>query len=215
MIDNFRGFALLLALAAAPLGASDDWPMYLRDPAHSSFNSSESKIDRSNIGTLQAAWKTSLSAPIAAAPSVVGGVVYVGAWDGNFHAIDAKTGAPLWRAFVGKAPDPDTPGCQPGIGVTGQAAVVGNVVYVAGGDSAVYALNKATGAQLWRVALADPNEGAYLWSSLTAYNNALYVGIASLGDCPLVRGALVRIDLANPQRPLFRWMAPEDEVGGG
>ena len=47
----------MLALAAAPLSASDDWPMYLRDPAHSSFNSSESKIDRSNIGTLQAAWK--------------------------------------------------------------------------------------------------------------------------------------------------------------
>jgi len=63
--------------------------------------------------------------------------------------------------------------------------------------------------------VADPVSGAYLWSSLTFFNNALYVGIASLGDCPLVRGALVRIDLAHPAEPQFRMLAPEDQLGGG
>lgn len=133
----------MLALAFAAM-AGDDWPMYLYDLAHSSSNAQEKKIDKSNVGTLEEGWRVSLSAPIAAAPTVVGGVVYVGAWDGNFHAIDAATGAKIWRTFVGMAADPGDPACQQAIGVTGQAVLVGDVVYVAGGDSAVYALDKAT-----------------------------------------------------------------------
>src|SRR5260370_16293705 len=93
--------------------------------------------------------------------------------------------------------------------VTSEAPVVGDVVYVGGGDSAVYALDKDTGSQLQRIPLANPDDGAYLWSSLTLYNNALYIGIASLGDCPLSPGALVRIDLANPAQPLFRPLVPQ------
>src|SRR5882672_2625900 len=154
MIDNFGRFALFLALVA-PL-AADDWPMYLHDPAHSSFNQSESRLDKRTVTNLQPGWITSVGAPMAAAPTIVGGVMYIGAWDGNFYAIDARTGATLWSAFVGVAPNPESPNCTPGIGVTAQAAVVGNVVYVGGGDSKVYALDKRTGAELWHVPVADP-----------------------------------------------------------
>jgi len=215
MIDNFCRCALFLALAAAPIAAADDWPMYLYDPTHSSFNASESKIGVQNAGSLQPYWITNLSAPLAAAPTISGGIAYVGAWDGNFYAIDTTTGGIQWSTYVGKAADPENSWCMPAIGVTSQATVVGNVVYVGGGDSAVYLLDKDTGSQLQRIPLADPRDGGYLWSSLTLYNNALYLGVASLGDCPLVRGALVRIDVANPTSPLFRWLAPEGGVGGG
>jgi len=184
--------------------------MYLYDLKHSSFNPHETKINRNNVGALQTKWTTRLSATFAAAPTVAGGVIYVGDWDGFIYAIDTKTGEKIWQTFVGMAWPPENPICQPAIGVTSQAVVIGDVVYIGGGDSAVYALDKATGAQRWRVELADPASGSYLWSSVAAYDNALYIGIASLGDCPLVRGALVRIDLANPHEPLFRWLAPED-----
>ena len=215
MIDNFREFALFLTLAIASPVAADDWSMYLYDPAHSSFNASEFRIGKQNVATLDQYWVSNLSAPMAAAPTVVGGVVYVGTWDGNFYALDAGTGAPLWSTFVGMAPNPSIPCFQQGIGVTSQAVVSGDAVIVGGGDSAVYGLDKATGALLWRLPLANPADGAYLWSSVTAYKNALYIGIASLGDCPLVRGALVRIDLADPHGPLFRWLVPEGAIGGG
>ena len=215
MIDNFCRYALFLALASAPIPAADDWPMYLYEPTHSSSNASESKINIHNVRSLQPYWVTNLFAPLAAAPTISGGVAYVGAWDGNFYAIDATTGGILWSTYVGKAADPETSWCMAAIGVTSQATVVGNVVYVGGGDSAVYALDKNTGSQLHRIPLADPQDGAYLWSSLTLYKNVLYIGVASLGDCPLVRGALVRIDVANPTQPRFRWLAPEGEVGGG
>lgn len=215
MTINFRGIAFLLAVAFPPLIAADDWPMYLYDISHSSLNPSESHIDKHNAASLDAYWVTGLLAPMAAAPTISDGVAYVGTWDGTFYAIDTGTGSVRWSAFVGLAADPGNAHCMPAIGVTSQAAVAGNVVYVGGGDSAVYALDKTTGSQIWRTPLADPQSGAYLWSSVTYYNRALYIGVASLGDCPLVRGALVRIDLANPDQPLFRWLMPEDDVGGG
>jgi len=88
-------------------------------------------------------------------------------------------------------------------------------VYVGGGDSAVYALDTSSGKQVWRVPLADPLLCNYLWSSVVPYQNSLFVGIASLGDCPIVRGGVVKIDPQNPQQPLFRYFVPAGEQGGG
>jgi polyvinyl alcohol dehydrogenase (cytochrome) len=189
--------------------------MYLKDLAHSSFVSSETQLNATQISNLQRTWDLSVGAPVASGVTVSGGVLYFGDWNGYFHAVNAQTGTELWKTFVGKAPDPELPDCQPGVGVTSQAAVVGNTVYVGGGDSAVYALDRPTGTQIWRVPLADPASGSYLWSSIVPYHNALYLGVASLGDCPLVRGAVVRIDPTNPQQPLIRYLMAEDNTGAG
>src|SRR5205085_5063945 len=124
-------------------------------------------------------------------------------------------GAMLWRQHVGKSADPPFPWCMPATGVSSQATVLGNTVYVGGGDSAVYALDIGSGNVIWRVPLADPSSGSYIWSSIAPSGGSLYVGIASLGDCPLVQGALARIDLASPSHPVFRYLSPEDSPAGG
>ena len=121
----------------------------------------------------------------------------------------------MWQQWIGVSADPQSAGCQTAIGVTSQPVVVGNTVYAVGGDSALYALDRISGNILSRVPLADPASGSYLWSSITHSGNSLYIGIASLGDCPLVRGALVRIDLADPANPVFRYLAPDGVVGAG
>ena len=189
--------------------------MYLKDPAHSSFVSSETKLNAVQISNLQRKWDLTVGAPVASAITVSGGVAYFGDWNGFFHAVNANTGTQLWQTFVGKAPDPVVPECDPGIGVTSQSTVLGNTVYVGGGDSAVYALDRSSGSQIWRVPLADPDSGSYLWSSIVPYHNALYIGISSLGDCPLVRGGIARIDIANPHQPLIRYLMSEDLSGAG
>jgi outer membrane protein assembly factor BamB len=68
---------------------------------------------------------------------------------------------------------------------------------------------------LWRTPLADPQSGSYLWSSVTLFNNSLYIGISSLGDCPLVQGALARIDLLDPSHPRIRYLVPDGQQGAG
>lgn len=189
--------------------------MYLHDPAHSSVNTSESVLGLSNAGGLAQLWRLPLGNLIAAAPTIVNGVIYVGDWAGYFHAVDARTGKALWEQYVGKSADPDAAYCQPSTGVSSQAVVAGTTVYVGGGDSAVYALDSATGRIIWRVPLADPTTGSYLWSSLVLSGTTLYVGIASVSDCPLARGALVRMNLANPNQPLIRYLSTIDDPGAG
>ena len=209
----FRSLVLIL-LASANVHAQD-WPMYLRDLAHSSFNNTETQLDVKRLSTLEPAWTHSTGATLASAPTLSGGVLYFGDWDGFMNAVDAQRGSLIWRKFIGKAANPSDPTCLPGIGVSSQAVVAGNTVYAGGGDSAVYALDKSNGAQLWRVPLADPATGSYIWSGIAPYQNALYLGIASLGDCPVVRGAIVRIDPQNPQQPRIRYFVPAGETGAG
>jgi len=202
---------LMLCVSAV----AQDWPMYLKDLTHSSFNNSETLLNIRTIATLRPAWTTPLGGFLSAGVTLSDGSLYIGNWSGNFSRVDAQSGKILWTKFVGKAPDPEDSGCMRGIGVAGQPAVLGNTVYVGGGDSAVYALDKSDGNQLWRVPLADPSTGSYLWASMVPYNNALFAGVASLGDCPIVRGALARIDLANPRQPLLRYLSSEDLMGAG
>jgi polyvinyl alcohol dehydrogenase (cytochrome) len=162
---------------------------------------------------LQLLRKTSMDASIAAAPTIVDGILYLGDWQGKFRAVNTSTGEILWSQNLGIAPSPVN--CSPGLGVSAQAAVSGDTVYAAGGDSAVYAMNRRTGEIQWRTPLADPAAGAYLWSSIVIYRNSLYVGIASLTDCPLVRGGLARIPLDDPAHPLIRYLVPEGHLGAG
>ncbi|MGH9720480.1 MAG: PQQ-binding-like beta-propeller repeat protein, partial [Bryobacteraceae bacterium] len=206
---------LFLALFIANFAFADDWPIYLRDLAHTSYNPNETTLGKDSVKRLNHGWIRSVETTVSAAPTVVDGTLYAGAWDGFFYALDATSGEVRWRTFAGVAPPPNDPVCFPGIGVASQATVEGDVVYVAGGDSNVYALNRATGDELWRVRISDPKGGAFLWASLFIYDGSLYAGLASLGGCPLTRGGIARIDLANPKEPLFRYLAPEGEAGGG
>lgn len=189
--------------------------MFARNPEHTSFLPGSLAFTPPKMSALQPGWKIALKTTLSAAPIVSEGVLYEGGWNGQFHAIRVSDGEVLWQQFVGKAPVPENPSCFPAIGVASQAVIWGDLVYVGGGDAAVYALNKYTGEIAWRTPLADPATGAYLWSSITLFKNGLYVGVSSLGDCPLARGSLVRIDLDHPGEPLVRYLMPEDEVGAG
>ncbi len=71
-------------------------------------------------------------------PVVADGVVYLGAADGGFHAVDANTGARRWRFDTGAA-------------IHNGAAIDGARVVVGSSDHFVYSLERASGKELWRV----------------------------------------------------------------
>src|SRR5260370_4119754 len=213
-MNAFPSIALAFAIVAP--GSADDWSMYLRNAAHTSFNASESQLDKTNVASLTPVW--TYSKPgwlIASAVTVSQGVAYFGDWKGYFHAVRADDGTELWSQYVGLSEPGETMECSGALGVTSQSMLAGDVVYVGGGDSAVYALDRNSGQQLWGPPLADSQSGSYLWSSIMVSQNALYLGVASLADCPLVRGGIVRISLDAPDQPLIRYLVPEDELGGG
>ena len=64
-------------------------------------------------------------------------MVYFGSWDNNVYALNASTGALLWKYTTGYH-------------VFSSPAVANGVVYVGSADNNLYALNASTGALLWK-----------------------------------------------------------------
>ncbi|HEX9774158.1 MAG TPA: PQQ-binding-like beta-propeller repeat protein [Actinomycetota bacterium] len=137
-------FLALGALLTAPLGArssigSCDWTMYGRDTGHSFAQSAEcSEINALNAGALRPKWTIPTDTPVTASPSVVGGVVYVGEWDGTFYALDAETGAEIWRFAID---DGNSTGFGRIVSSAAIAEVGGKQIAVFGGGSTLYVLD--------------------------------------------------------------------------
>jgi hypothetical protein len=73
----------LALLTSAHLRAQESWPMYGRDLRHT-FSNSASRINPSNVANLKPLWTFPTTDAISASPTVVNGVLYIGAWDGFF-----------------------------------------------------------------------------------------------------------------------------------
>ena len=106
-------------------------------------------------------------------PTVANGLVYVGSWDGNQHALNAlyalnaKTGATVWTFPTGAR-------------VQSTPAVANGVVYFGSDDGHLYAVTAGTGTLLWTF----PASGEVTVSKGTVYLGAdkLYALNAATGQ---------------------------------
>jgi polyvinyl alcohol dehydrogenase (cytochrome) len=192
----------LTALASHPPGAAfaattTSWPMFQGDIGHSGYNSAETILNATSVRRLRTVWTAQAGGGISGEAAVANGVIYWGSWDGYLHATTVS-GVPLWRAFLGKT---NVPSCFPpsaGVADTPTVTTIGGqpAVIVAGGDAVLYALNARTGRVIWQTRLGN-SPAHFLWSSPTIYAGAIYIGISSFGDCPLVLGGLAKLSLAD------------------
>jgi outer membrane protein assembly factor BamB len=189
--------------------------MYLHDISHTSANHDEAALSPANGAQLSKTWAFKTGGAVAAGSTVVGGVAYVGSWDGYLYALDANTGQQRWRTYLGQTNN--MANCDTLAGITSTATVDGGVVYVGGGDSNFYALDAGTGNILWRVFIGDnsPASGHYNWSSPLLYHGNAYLGVASFCDTPLVQGQLLQISLAGSHAVRAFNVVSAGQVGGG
>ena len=208
------GFAPNTKHVVMPQSATEDWPTYLHDNQRTSA-SNETIFSPSNAAQLAKVWSYQTGGGVAAESVIVGGVVYVGSWDGNMYALNAGTGALIWKTFLGQTV---APLCDPvTVGITSTATVQNGIVYVGGGDAYWYALDASTGNILWRVFTGDnsPTGGHVNWSSPLIYNGYAYIGVASNCDNPLAQGQLLQVDLTTHNIVNTLNVVPTGQVGGG
>lgn len=189
-------------LTAAQAQTTGDWPTYLNNAARTSYNAGERLITPSTARKLKLLWNEGVGSSISTQPIQVSGVVYYGSWDGYERAVNAANGSQLWAVFLGVTSDMS---CEPptSMGVASTAAVgiikvqgaATRAVFVGGGDGSFYALNASTGRVIWQTQLGTP-PAYFFWSSPLLYHGSIYEGVASFGDCPLVRGGMVRMNEA-------------------
>ena len=111
------------------------------------------------------AWGRESGDDYASSPAVVGTRLYVGAIDGNLYALDARTGAVIWRLRTGGR-------------IWSSPAVAGGAVYVGSLDGKLYKANAADGALRWAFA----TDGAVLASGSFGYDRRTIQSSPSVGD---------------------------------
>ena len=208
------GASVPLPAVATPTASAStpgtDWPGYLRDGAHSSYNAAATTISPANASMLGPAWRWLVPASpnagrinLFASPTVSNGVVYIGAEDGYFYAISETTHQRIWSKFLGILAE--IPGeCGGGTAGIISTATVANdpttglpTVYIFGPDGYLYALDATTGSTVWRGLVDSPVPGSadyYSWSSPLVANGKVYVGISSNCGGPGVPGGITSFD---------------------
>jgi outer membrane protein assembly factor BamB len=195
----------------SPAPAYTDYSTYGDTLSGSQYNPNETTISSSNAGSLHKIWAVDLGSAVTAQPVVATNVsingtpttvLYVGTEGGVFYALNANTGATIWKDSLGSFTSSctDLPGGV--FGITGTATFVksSNTVYVADGKDQVHALNMQTGAEMngWPVTVATTPSTDHIYSALV-YNPAnrlLYASTASLCDKGVWNGRSVAINTA-------------------
>lgn len=215
LFKNWRGLAfsiLVLTLIAESLiialawhqtthaASSGDWPGYMFDNGHSGFNGAETILNPASVPHLKVHWALQGGGATFSQPVVASGMVYWGSSDGYERAANLNGGL-IWQQNLGQTTS--TCGTKTTTrGVISTATIASlvingtptSVVLVGGGDDRLYALDASTGAIRWSTALGAPSSNTFIWDSPVVYNNSVYIGTASIGDCPLVPSQLFRLD---------------------
>jgi len=99
-------------------------------------------------------------------PAVANDKVYFGSGDGNVYAVDAQTGAVVW-----KFPTKDVVHSSP--------AIVNNIVYIGSWDSYLYAIDADTGQEKWSFKSGEDNtvhNQVGFQSSPAVVDGTVYIG---------------------------------------
>jgi polyvinyl alcohol dehydrogenase (cytochrome) len=131
-------------------------------------------------------------------PAVAGGRLFVGSENGDLYALNARTGCTYWtyhaQAGIRSA---ISVGPYKGAGASGVA------VYFADGGANAYAVDAATGKELWKRKV-DDHQYAKSTGAPTFYDGRLYVTVAGVGEegqggssqyeCCTFRGSVSALD---------------------
>jgi outer membrane protein assembly factor BamB len=210
-----------LAAVAPPAAVASSPAMYLYNLAHTGYERKERAINADNVGTLAPEWIAQANETISSEAIAANGLIYWGSWDGLEHATDPETGVDVWTADLGEETKEDC--SPPHLGVASSAAVVtlkvghakARLLYVGGGDGRYYALNADTGQVIWSQYFGSPEDGYFMWSSPSFYKGSIYVGVSSIGDCPLVPGEIVKLNSVTGAIEAKFDTTPPECPGGG
>ena len=216
------GFAAMTVWGLPAAGAATphsyvNWPSYLFGRFHNSYQSGADAITPANATSLTMSWQDSIG--VLSSPTVYNGVIYIGADNGNFYALNESTGAVLWNKVIGtvKGTTCGSRGFASTATVTLDPTTGKPAVYVASPTGYLYAFDAATGSVLWSSVIGIPSttQNDYFdWSSPAIANGYVYVGVSSQCDEPLVRGGLLSFDQATGQRVAAFYTVPKGSVGG-
>ena len=214
--------ALVLALP----GCSTDWPAFRHNLLRTAQQANSSVLaDPARVPGLAVRWTYPAAgalSPFRASPIVYKGRVFIGNSDGRLYALDANTGALLWQYPPAASPALTSQfTCNPSSEGIASSAVIASVngtdAVIFGapdkslgtglGEGRLFALNAATGAELWKSPIVARLTGTMSgstsqfheqigYSAPIVFNDRVYVGVADHCDNPIQKGRVVAVHLS-------------------
>jgi polyvinyl alcohol dehydrogenase (cytochrome) len=218
--------SLIAVTFPTAFAASGDWTTFLSSDARSGFNASETVITPTSAPNLKLKWTHHAGGAITTQPIEANNLVYWGSWDGFEHATNLSNGF-VWGTYVGQTTSPCgatapfgpiSPALSSTIGVASTSTVASingrSMLFVGGGAAVFYALDALTGKVLWNRSLGS-SSNHFIWSSPAVYNGNVYIGVASIGDCPLEQGQLIEMSAATGMVEHTFNVVPNGCIGAG
>src|SRR4051795_10740938 len=94
--------AVLVLLVLPACAQAAPWTTFGVDPERTSFNPLENTLDPAAVPGLRQLWSADVGAIVATQASYADGKVLVGTEKGEEIALDAATGAVVWRRGLGR-----------------------------------------------------------------------------------------------------------------
>jgi alcohol dehydrogenase (cytochrome c) len=200
-----------------------NWLMWGRSYSMQSFSALD-QINRKNVVNLAPLWsfQTGVADGLGGTPLFVDGILYLtAAWDHVF-AIDARTGAELWR-YKRRLPQKLNYCCGP---INRGVAIVNDTLFMTTLDAHLVALDARTGRVRWQVQIGKVEENQNAKQPPLIVGDKVIAGIAG-GDSPS-RGFIDAYDAAtgkrlwrfytipgNGERGVETWSGDSYKIGGG
>ena len=186
-----------------------EWNGWSSDLENSRFQSAESAgLAPSQVPKLKLKWAFGFPGDFVAfsQPSIVHGKLFVGSAGGKVYSLDASTGCTYWAFDAGA-------GVRTAISIG-----PGSVAYFGDLQANVYAVDAASGAQLWKTRV-DDYAGARITGTPKLYDGKLYVPVSSHDEwtaadpgpeCCKFRGSVVALE-AKTGRQIWKTFTIADE----
>lgn len=213
--------ALLVGGQAVAAPGGTWWSSAGGDRQNTRFAAGESKISAANVAGLVKKWEFTTGGDVSATPALDDQRVYFPDWAGNLYAVNRATGQQVWSTTISSYTGLPGDKARATPAVTDTALVIGNQGPF-GGGGAVMAVNKLTGALLWKTQV-EAHPAAIITQSATVFDGVVYVGTASQEEllsavvpnypCCTFRGSMAALDLATGAILWKTYMAPDGFPG--
>ena len=225
-----KRLALLAAVTAAAVpssAAATDWTTFGFSTTRQAFNPAETALGTASFAGVKHLWAYDTGGVINAQPVYLADVtvdgttrdlVFVGSESGHVAALDAATGLPLWTRQLRTVDTicQDVPEGLHGVSSTPVVDRDRGTLWVADGDSRVWALDIATGKTRlgWPVAIGHRNRTEHIWGALTLSRGRLYAATSSHCNNVRYRPHLTALHPETGKRRAV-WRPTKGSYGGG
>ena len=194
--------------AKAPVPCADErltggtWPRYGHDAFNTRTQPDETSLNPTATGGIAPAWVFSLSAhgdsgQLQSTPIAADGCVFIASSDGVVYAVDAVTGALIWRHTL-SAVTTGLGGAIVGAPALDHGRLIVLVDQQGDGTHGPYvaALNEHTGAPLWTAAPITTASGYYTNGAPQVFDGVLFAGFSPAEGNPAGQGGFALYDAA-------------------